>query len=358
MFVQKSSSEANTDESSEPPEPPGPAQILIIYSMIEALERGVSGDLVADLETAYIAQMAADALRSKGQTVSMAAIRSEGDIAAAVAGYDPRTTLVFNLCEALGGDSSGEARVPHLLDKLGYCYVGGSSENLSACLDKSHTKARLLKRGVSTAPYQVFHRPDEPIQVPLPAIVKPVAEDCSLGIDRDAVVSDAASLRRRVAYILEVYKQAALVEMFLDGREFNVSIWGNGTAHVLPVAEGVFPDWADTNIRVMNFDSKWTAEAPEFTQFAVQVPAQVDAELEQCICRTALAAYQTMGCRDYARVDMREKDGQVYVLEVNPNPCLAPDSGFSNTARAAGYDYGQMLHQIATWAWWRVQERQ
>lgn len=340
-----------SQEDSE--EPPSSLPVLVIYSVVEQHERGEAGNIVADEETVQTAHSIADALRASGHPVSMAAIRREEDVLPAVVGFDPDSTLVFNLCEALGGISGDESKIPRLLDALGFQYVGATAENLDACLNKGDAKARLQGHGISTAPYQVFRHSGEPTNVPLPAIVKPVSEDCSLGITQDSVVHDAAALRRQVAYILEVYKQPALVEMFLDGREFNVSVWGNGTAHVLPLAEIDFASWDDRTPRVVNFDAKWNPASPEYCATPVLCPAPVSPALGARICQTALAAYQVMGCRDYARVDMREKDGVPYVLEVNPNPCLATDGGFARAARVAGYDYARMAHQIAEWAWWR-----
>ncbi len=191
--------------------------------------------------------------------------------------------------------------------------------------------------------------------MPLPAIVKPVAEDCSLGITREAVVEDVDLLRRRVAYVLDRYHQPALVEMFLDGREFNVSVWGNGSAAVvLPVAEVLYDGFEGTR-RVQNFDSKWNSDSEEFNTFTIQCPANVTRRMDTRLRRVALSAYKAMGCRDYARVDMREKNGQIYVLEVNPNPCLAADGGFARSARVAGHDYAAMAAQIVEWAWIRGQ---
>lgn len=337
----------------ESAEPPSPVPVLVIYSVVETLERGEARDVLTDLETARTAQSIADALRATGHHVTLAAIRNEQDIRAAVATVNPDTTLVFNLCEAFGGTARGESTVPRLLEELGYHYAGATPENLDACLDKAHAKAILLRHGIPTAPYQVFHHPREPINVPLPAIVKPVAEDCSMGITRESVVHEASALRRQVAYILETYKQPALVEMFLDGREFNVSVWGNGKAHILPISEIDFSAWTDSALRVVNFDAKWTETSEEYQTMPVRCPAPLDDALAARIRQVALAAYKTMGCRDYARVDMREQDGVPYVLEVNPNPCLAIDGGFANAARVAGYDYPHMAHQIAQWAWWR-----
>ncbi len=354
MCTHITSSGSNQEESAEPP---SPVSVLVLYDVVEALERGEARDLVTDLETIQTAHSIAEALRRTGHQVALAAIRRLDDVAAAVQAFDPNTTLVFNLCEALGGTSKGESQVPRLLDQLGFHYAGATGDNLDACLNKSYAKARLLEYGVPTAPYQVFHHPGEPVQVPLPAIVKPVAEDCSLGITRDSVVHDEQALRRQVTYILTTYKQPALVEKFLDGREFNVAIWGNGRAHVLPVAEIDFSAWAETSLRVVNFDAKWNEASPEYRSMPVQCPAPLDRALEKRIHQAALAAYRAMGCRDYARVDMREKDGIPYVLEVNPNPCLATDGGFANAVRVAGYDYAHMAHQIAQWAWWRRRKK-
>jgi D-alanine-D-alanine ligase len=205
----------------------------------------------------------------------------------------------------------------------------------------------LLRHGIPTAPYQILYTGLELVTVPLPAIVKPLSEDCSLGINQNSVVCDVAALRKQVAYILRVYRQPALVEMFLDGREFSVSVWGNGVAHVLPIGEVDFSNCPDGRWLVDDFEAKWS------NRFAAIYPALVDSGLVTSIRQIALAAYKTMGCRDYARVDMREKDGRLYVLEVNPNPCLSTSGGFARAARAAGYDYAKMVRQLAQWAWYR-----
>ncbi len=342
-----------TSNQEDSAEPPSPVPVLVIYSVVEKQGRGEARDAVTDEETLYTANSIAKGLRATGHHVTLAAIRNEQDLLAALAGADPHTTLVFNLCEAFGGLASNESQVPRMLERLGFQYAGATPENLDACLNKGYAKDLLLKHKVPTAAFQVFRHPDEPMRVPYPAIVKPVAEDCSMGITRDSVVRDEQSLRRQVRYVQQVYKQPALVEMFLDGREFNVGVWGNGTAHVLPVSEIDFSAWDEKTLRVVNFDAKWNPDSSEYNSMPVLCPAPVDRKLEKRIRQVALAAYKAMGCRDYARVDMREKDGTPYVLEVNPNPCLAADGGFANAARMAGYDYAQMAHQIAEWAWWR-----
>ncbi len=349
-----SATSEQAEDSAEPPDPPSPSLILLIYSVIESLQRGETSDLVTDLETLTTAYSVARALRAGGHRLKIAPIRCEDDLLAAVADLDPQTTFIFNLCEALHGTIDGESHVPRVLDELGFHYGGGSPLNLDTCRDKAYTKALLLAQGIPTAPYQVFRAPDERIEVPLPAIIKPVAEDCSVGITCEAVATNPEALRQRVAYILKTYKQPALAEMFLDGREFNVSLWGNGgSAHVLGIGESVYPPCAQT-LPIMNFNAKWDPTSPEYHHFRTRCPARLDPQLEDTIRTVALRAYLTTGCRDYARVDLREKDGQIYVLEVNPNPCLAADGGFAKAARAAGYSYASMIHQIVYWAWRRT----
>jgi D-alanine-D-alanine ligase len=154
---------------------------------------------------------------------------------------------------------------------------------------------------------------------------------------------------------LDTYRQPALVEAFIVGREFNVGVWGNGMTHTLPLAEIDFSAWADPYDHVVHFDAKWNEASAEYQTMCVVCPAQVKPELAERIKQVGLAAYQAMGCRDYARVDLRvaAADGVPYVLEMNPNPCLATDGGFARAAGVGGYDYPHMTHQIATWAWWR-----
>jgi len=323
-----------------------PSSILLLYSVVDTLQRGEATDIIADEETSETARSVSGALEEMGYSVTPYPIKKEDDVASAVSGFDPQTTLIFNLCETLGGYSTQESRVPFLLRNMGYGYVGAPPETLDMCLDKSITKARLLQNGVPTAPYQVFITGKEKITVPLPAIVKPVAEDCSLGITKEAVVTDIPSLYRQVDYILRVYEQPAMVEIFLNGREFSISLWGNGVTRVLAIAEVDYSNCKD-GWPMDDFESKWC------DRYHAIYPAIISRKLERSIGKLALDAYAVMGCRDYARVDIREKDGELYVLDVNPNPGLSISAGFARAARVAGYDYPHMVVNLVRWAWHR-----
>ncbi len=330
-----------------------PAKVLVGYSAVEKLDRGEARDLETDLETIETAHTIAKNLRKAGLDAETYIVYRLRDIDRLTEKYDPDDLLFFNLCEHLQGRATDDVKITTRLDQLGITYTGAPTATLRRALDKGRAKQILQKNHIPTAPFQVFSQADEAIGVPLPAIVKPVAEDASMGITREAVVFDEAPLRQRVQYILDVYHEAALVEEYLIGREFNVGLWGNGVTHLLPLAELSFREWENPYQQFCHFDAKWNPDSPEYQTMPVICPAQIDEPTAERIREVAQRSYQALSCRDYARVDMRVRDGVPYVLEVNPNPCLAPDAGFPNAARVAGYSYPKMAAQIVEWAWGR-----
>ena len=327
-------------------------QVLVAYSAVDTAVRREERELEAELETIETAKTIAENLNLAGVPAQTYVVRDLPDVDAIAREFDREHTLVFNLCEHLQGDSHRDGEVAQRMTDLCIQFTGASVTALANTLDKSRTKVRLHSAGVPTAGYQVLTRADEPIRVPFPVFVKPLAEDASIGIDRDSVVHDEMSLRRRVEYILDTYREPALAEEFIDGREFNVGMWGNGKLYTLPVAELDYGDWPAYQ-RFLHFDAKWNPNALEYQTMYVRCPANIEPELAEKISRVARQAYKVMGCRDYARVDIRLRHGEPYVLEVNPNPCLSPDSGFPNAARVAGYDYPTVVSRIVRWAWWR-----
>jgi len=361
MVVRMSSKEESSDESLEPPpskrpKPRGPELILLIYSAPDPGEYSDPSDMLADQDTVITAHAIANALGSIRYPVVMALIRSMDDAARAASQFDPTTTLVFNLCEEIPGRIDGESAAQFPFQHMGFHVIGGTPENLDLCRDKGLTQKFLANQGIPTAPHQVFLTGDEPVDMPFPVITKPIWEDSSAGITRDSVIFDEPSLRRRVKELIAAYHQPIMAEMFLDGREFNISVWGNETPIVLPLAETLFGEVQEAHAKVLNFDSKWNPDSVEYNEFTVGCPAMVDAEMDRQIRTIALASYQATGCHDFARIDMREKDGQLCVLEVNPNPCLALDSGFVRASKEAGYSYPRMLRQIVEFSWKRAKK--
>ncbi len=322
--------------------------ILVLYTQAEKVIKGEPGDLFCDQETAAAARAVSSALAGLGYRVACAGVT--GNVAQALGTYSPREWVVFNLCESLDGDSALEATVPPVLEERGFAYTGSSGPVLAACLNKASVKARLLAAGLRTPRYAVLSSPDDACSVPLPAIAKPVAEDASLGITFDSVAREAAALRARVAYILERYRQPALVEEFIPGREFSVGVWGNNPPEPLPPCETLYLDIPDPLQRLQTYDAKWVETSFAYEHTPVVCPAEVGPELRGALVQSALAAYRIMGCRDYARVDMRERDGVPYILEINPNPAIAPYGSMAKAARVCGLEYAQLVERIAKFA--------
>ncbi len=333
--------------------PIAPNRVLILYSVVEQLPRGEPRDWIPEEEVILTARAMASALAERGWAVATRAVWDLDSLREALEAFDPQDTVVINLCETLEGRPQGEAIVPVALEARGFAYTGSPGSTLSLCLDKARAKARLRAAGLPTPPAQVLHGPWERLRIPLPAIVKPLTEDASHGIDRESVVADEAALRARVAYILETYRQPALVEAFIEGREFNVAVWGGRMLEVLPLAEIDYSGILNPLWRICTFAAKWLPGSEDYELTPVRCPAVLDEALAARVREIAVRAFRAVRCRDYGRVDIRLQGEIPYVLEVNPNPSLAPNSGFVRAALAAGYSYGALAERLIRLAWER-----
>jgi len=323
--------------------------VVVLYNLTEHLVKGDPRDLLAEQSVVACAQVVADALREAGYRAVQVPIRTELELS--LAPYPPTEWVVFNLGEGLEGRLFEEARIAWALEVMGYRFTGACGDAIAVSIQKAHAKALLKARGIPTPPWWVFRHPSDVDgnvveELPFPLIVKPIAEDASLGVGPEAVVSTTRALRDRVTYIVEHYRQAAMAEAFVVGREFNVALWGE-SPEILPLAEVDFSDFADPYSRIVSFAAKWEVNSFEYHHTPVRCPALVGAELSTRIAGTARQAWTTIGCRNYARVDMRvSAEGIPYVIEVNCNPDLSPGAGFYRAARSAGYDYRDMVVHI------------
>ena len=181
-------------------------------------------------------------------------------------------------------------------------------------------------------------------EIRLPAIIKPNSEDASLGITPDSVVRDPEAFAAQTRRILEKYGQPALAEAFIDGREFNVAVYENGTPQALPVSELDFTAMPAGTPRILSYEAKWFEDHALYNASPPVCPAPIDDELRSKLQETAVSAFKAMNCRDYARIDFR-MDGRerLFILEVNPNPDISRNAGFANAIRAAGLDIRAVL---------------
>jgi len=327
-------------------------KVVVVYNDSDTLVKGEARDMLAERGVLICAKAVAEALETAGHQVALMPICRS--LEEELAPYPPREWVVFNLVEGLEGRLFEEARCAWALEAMGYRFTGSSGDALALSTHKARAKSHLECAGVATPAWRLAQPEDEvdvgqprdngSLQFPL--LVKPVAEDGSLGIDPQAVVYTAEALRDRVAYVTEKYGQLALVEQFIAGREFNVALWGD-PVQVLPLAEIDYGAYKHPWQRIVSFDAKWQEESFDFHHTPVRCPARAEGGLEGRITAVARDAWEVIGCRGYARVDVRvDGEGIPYVLEVNCNPDLSPNAGFFNSVRAAGYDYTAMTERI------------
>jgi len=319
-------------------------KILVIYNESQLLVKGEPHDMLAERGVIACAQAIAAALANDYEVRT---VPIHADVELALLPYPPSEWVIFNLGEGIEGRLFEEARIGWALEAMGYRFTGSRGDAIALSLNKAQAKECLARAGIRTPSWQLVRDPDEVTgDVSFPQIVKPVAEDASLGIEPGAVVHDIGALRARVAYVLTRYRQKALVEQFIIGREFNVSVWGD-PPDVLPLAEIDFSAFPEPCTRIVSFAAKWEPESFEYWHTPVLCPAPLNRRQGARIRKLALAAWKLIGCRGYARVDMRmDEAGTPFVIEVNCNPDLSPEAGFFRAAHVAGYDYPAMVRKI------------
>ena len=259
--------------------------------------------------------------------------------------------LVVNLVESLRGEARLEAAVAALLELAGLPYTGSPPLALGLALDKPLAKAVLQGNGVPVPRGSVVSHGGEDLSaLRPPLIVKPSREDASHGIATDSVVHDAAAAHARAAWVRTTYRQPALVEEFVAGREFNVSILGDGDeAQVLPLAEIDFTGFPPGLPPLVTYEAKWVPDSPQYAGTPAVAARDVAPDTAAAIAATALAAHRVLGVRDYGRVDLRlDAQRGPLVLEVNPNPDLSPGAGLSRAAARAGIDHARLIERIVT----------
>ena len=254
---------------------------------------------------------------------------------------------VFNLFEGFCGYPETEALLPEYLETIGVPYTGCTAGALRLCLDKARVKVLLQAAGIPTPDFQLLNSETLPtFQLGYPCIVKPRGEDASHGISETSVVGNLTTLEEQLQLVAKCYGDGAIVEEFINGREFNVTVLGNSQGTVLPASEIAYslpPEMPE----ILTFAAKWKPDSPYFRGTKVVCPAEITAKERENIRETALAAYRLLGCRGYARVDMRlDKEGRLNVIEVNPNPDISPDAGAARQTKAAGMSYTQFIEKI------------
>ncbi|MBN2386172.1 MAG: hypothetical protein JXB85_04075 [Anaerolineales bacterium] len=325
--------------------------ILFLYNVESGVAHGEATDLVALQETAGVAMQLTEALRSRGAQVFPIPVQDSLDtLRTALQPFSPETAFIFNYCDGFGGNNMAATRIVRLIETLGFKHTGSTAEVIATCIDKSRAKRKLIAAGVATPRYQVFSRPDDIYRFDFPAFVKPLTDDASIGINAESVVRTPEALARRVEYLLDHYRQRALVEEYIHGRELAVSLWGNDPVQALPITEMDYSRIRDPLRHILTYDAKWNPASRDYRNTPTRCPAIMTRTDELCVIDAAVRTYQTLGLRDFARVDIRYHKGIPYIIDINEIPDLSMDSGFPNSARTAGYSYSEMAARILTFA--------
>jgi D-alanine-D-alanine ligase len=269
--------------------------------------------------------------------------------------------LVFNLCESMSADSRNEPTLAGLLDLYGIPYTGADLLGLASCLHKQRTKEILTGRGIATPPYRYLAdlpSLDDPSLDALdyPWFLKLVHEDASVGITEQNLVRSAAALRARAGALMREFNQGVLAERFIDGREVNVTLLGNGRElRVLPLHEIDFGAMPDERPRIVSYAAKWDEAHVDYAGTKPVPLRGASPALAAAIEAAARGAWAALGLRDYGRVDLRvDAAGVPWVIDVNPNCDISPDAGVARAAAAAGMSHVELIDAIAKAAWRRV----
>ncbi|MBN2052460.1 KamA family radical SAM protein [Candidatus Woesearchaeota archaeon] len=326
----------------------GRMRIAVVFNMKKEAAKNMPEDAYAEFDEITVPLAIKKALEKKGHVAELVEANESFVEKIKQGDYD----FVFNIAEGLNSGAR-ESQIPAILDMLGIPYTGSGVLTQAITLDKTRTKEILMYHGVPTPGYQLFNHWDEKISknITFPLIIKPNAEGSSKGIRNNSLVNNEKELRKMVKFVVNNYKQAALAEEYLEGREFTVSIIGNNPPKVLPIVEITF-DYLPSGVHKFDsYEVKWYWDNPTNPVDPVVCPAKIDDELRKKIEDVALRAYKALGIVDLCRMDMRlDKQGTPHVIDVNALPGLMPDplenSRFPKACYTAGMSYEKIINTV------------
>jgi D-alanine-D-alanine ligase len=322
---------------------------------------GMSEDQWDDLDSESTVNALIEALRAGGHTCEF--IEGDATLIGSLGKFKP--DICFNICEGHFGDAR-EAQVPAILEMLRIPYTASKVLTLALTLDKPMTKRVLTYHDLPTPPFQVFERVDEVLadDMHFPLFVKPSREGTGMGVSASSIVRTDAELQEQVAHILERYKQPALVEDYIEGREVTVGVVGNLIGPVsrrIPVDEGAARIQAGLRfmppmeVDLQPFQESDTVYSNRLKvdladQLTYLAPAPLDEELVDDLNWYTAAVFRVTGALDVSRVDFRldiHDNLKPYILEINPLPGLAPEiSDLVIEAKADGVSYNELVNMI------------
>jgi D-alanine-D-alanine ligase len=288
-------------------------------------------------------------LTAMGHEVQVLPVHDDlGEIRRLVTEWKPH--IAFNLLEGFDDVTIFDQNVVSLLELLKLPYTGSNPRGLLLARDKSLSKKLLAYHRIAVPEFEVFRigRPiRRPKRLPFPLIVKSLTQEASIGISQASVVDSDEKLKERVTFIHESIQTAALVEQYVEGREIYVGLLGNQALQALPVWELFFTNMPEGARRIATDRVKWSVKYQK--KYGIDSgPArdlpEAQAAAIQHLCKRAFRALELSG---YARIDLRlEENGNVWVIEANPNPQIAKGEDFAASAEKIGLSYETVLQRI------------
>jgi D-alanine-D-alanine ligase len=288
-------------------------------------------------------------LKQLGHEVeTLAVFDNVAAIVAKLETYKP--DVVFNLTESFYHDRSHEPNIPALLDLMKVRYTGSGPEALLLCKDKALAKKVLTYHRVRLPRFVVSQRV-RPLRrlrrFVFPAFVKPVSEESSDGISQASFVRVEEEAIERARFIHQKFNCDALIEEYIEGRELYLSVLGNSRLTVFPPREIFFEQVPEDAPKFATFHAKWNDAYRKKWGIRNAAAGPLPDGVQENLSRLARRIYRLLKIRGFGRIDVRlTPAGEVFVIEANPNPCLAHDEDFARAAAAAGMGYDALIQQI------------
>jgi D-alanine-D-alanine ligase len=253
--------------------------------------------------------------------------------------------FVFNLVESINNKGELIYFVPALLNLYSIPYSGNSLESIFLTTNKTICSNSMKKAGINN-PGSYLPSQFKSLKEGRKYIVKPIWEDGSLGITSESVFECKPGFEEKLEGLDDSHW---FIEDFIDGREFNISILaGNDGPEVLPPAEIVFVNYDADRPRIIDFKAKWEMDSFEYINTVREFPGnKLNSKLVASLKEAAISCWHLFDLKGYVRVDVRtDSNDNVFVIEINGNPCISPDGGFVAATREAGYPFTQVLQRI------------
>jgi len=326
-----------------------PLKVLLLFDSPYAKPRGYDYKEEFDADEWETEWDVYDALLSNGYTVRLLGLYN--DIIPLIEEIkEEKPDIVFNLAEVFNQQSHLEKNVVSVLEMLGVPYTGAAAATLFTCNDKGLTKKILTYHRIKVPHFHIFYRGHRvwlPKRIKLPLVVKPLSEEASRGIAQASVTDSEESFLERVRFIHETMKSDAIVEEYIGGRELYVGVIGNKRVKVLPPTEIKFGTMSDDEPRIATYKAKWDEKYRKKWGIKNVFPGRLANDLDRRIKDVCKRAYRALNMRCYARLDIRvTPDSQIYVLEVNANPCIAKHEDFAIAAEKIGLAYPRLIRKV------------